>query len=267
MLTYMRASLAALKSNQVLFDTIAHNVANMNTNGFRRMNVKFVDVIYRQLQPVMEQPPTARNLSGGVVPLEIPRSFERGQFVETGNPLDLALNGEGFFQVQLADGRVGYTRDGGFALDNNGRLVTGAGQPVLPEIRVPEDAAHLYVYPNGAVFASRGPENRPEAWQQIGQVQVATFANPQGLAAVGTNAFVETPASGPPQVGNPGEMVPGEPNASFGEALFATVESSNVNPMVETTTLLMARRAYGLSMRALLALDEMLNRATNLRSS
>lgn len=265
MLSYLRAPLAGLRSQQVVFDTIAHNLSNINTNSFRRLQVDFADVIYRQIQPVQDQPPTARNLSGGVLPEAIPRSFALGHFEVTGDPLDLAINGEGFFQTQLADGRIAYTRDGSFAVDANGRLVTAAGNPLLPEVQVPEDATRFYVYPNGAVFVQRGAADRADAWQQIGQLQVAVFPNPQGLISVGANQFVATPAAGAPQVGTPGDLVPGEANLRFGEVLFATLESSNVNPAVETTTMLMAQRAYSVSARTLQVLDEMLAGAANLR--
>lgn len=265
MLSYMRAPLAAMRSQQVLFDTVAHNLSNINTNGFRRLRTEFADVLYRQIQPVQDQPLTARNLSGGVLPEAISRSFSLGYFDVTGNPLDLAVNGDGFFQAQLADGRIAYTRDGSFAVDANGRMVTAGGNPLLPEVQVPEDATRLYVYPNGGVFVQRGEFDRADAWQQIGQLQVAVFPNPQGLISVGANMFVATPAAGAPQVGAPGDLVPGEVNARFGELLFATLESSNVNPMVETTTLIMARRAYSVSARTLQVLDEMLSGATNLR--
>lgn len=265
MLSYIRASLAALKAHQTMLDTVANNVANINTSGYRRMRVEFSDVVYRQLQPVFEQPQTARVLSGGVLPEQIPRSFELGRFDVTGNPLDLALNGEGFFQTQLADGRVAYIRDGHFGADATGRLVTGGGQPVAPEITIPPDASRIYVYPNGGVFVQRGLQDRGTAWEQVGQLQIATFANPNGLAAIGANLFVETPASGPAQVGNPGDPLAGAANARLGEVLFATLETSNVDIATETTSVLMAQRAYGLNMRALQTIEEMLGMATNLR--
>lgn len=265
MLGYVRGPLAALRSNQLLMDTIAHNMSNLNTNGFRRVQAEFADVVYRDVQAVMGQPQTARSLSGGVVTQEISRSFELGQFQQTGNPLDLALNGEGFFQVQLPDGRVGYTRDGSFGINSIGRLATGAGQAVVPEIVVPADATRIYVYPNGAVFTQRGAADRPEAWQQIGQIQVATFPNLQGLVAAGANTFVASPAAGLPLTGNPGDVLPGEPNARFGELLFATIESSNVNPMLETTTLMMALRAYSANVRSLQTIDQMIESAVSVQ--
>jgi flagellar basal-body rod protein FlgG len=265
MLSYLRAPLAALRSHQLLLDTVAHNLSNVNTNGFRRLHAEFADVIYRQLQPVQDQPPTARNLSGGVLPEATPRSYSLGHFAVTGNPMDMALNGEGFFQVLLPDGRVAYTRDGAFGVDALGRLVTAAGHPLLPEVQIPEDAARFYVYPNGAVYIQAGPDDTPGAWQQVGQLQVATFPNPQGLVAEGGNVFTATPAAGAPIVGLPGDLLPGEPNARFGEVLFATLESSNVDMTVETTTLLMAHRAYSISARTLQAIDEMLSGAVNLR--
>lgn len=267
MLSYLRAPLAALRSHQLLLDTVAHNLSNINTHGFRRLHAEFADLIYRQLQPVLGQPVTARNLSGGVVPEALPRSFNLGHFDVTGNPLDLALNGEGFFQVQLPDGRVGYTRDGAFGVDATGRLVTAAGHPVLPEVLVPENATRFYVYPTGAVFVQVGPDDTPAAWQQIGQLQVAVFPNPQGLVAEGANVYTATPAAGAPIVGLPGDLLPGEPNVRFGEILFATLESSNVDLAVETTTLLMGQRAYSISVRTLQAIDEMLNGTVNLRQA
>lgn len=267
MLSYLRAPLSALRSQQILFDTLAHNLANVNTNGFRRLHAEFADVIYRELQPVQDQPLTARNLSAGVQPEAIPRSFSLGHFEVTGNPLDMALNGVGFFQVQLPDGRIGYTRNGAFGVDATGRLVTAAGHPVLPEVRIPENAARFYVYPNGAVFIQAGPDDDPAAWQQVGQLQVATFPNLQGLLAEGANVFTATPAAGAPIVGLPGDPLPGEPDARFGEVLFATLESSNVEMAVETTTLLLAQRAYGVNVRVLQAIDEMLNGTVNLRQA
>lgn len=264
MLSYLRAPLAAMRSQQVLFDTLAHNLSNLNTTGFRRLNAEFADVVYRQLQSVQGQPDTARNMSAGVLPEAISRSFAMGQFEVTGNPMDIALNGTGFLQAQLADGRIAYTRDGTLAVDGNGRLTTASGHPLLPEVQVPADASRFYIYPNGAVYVQRGLEDRLDTWEQIGQVQVAIFANPQGLLAEGANMFVPGEAAGAPIVGLPSEEVPGQPGELFGEVLFATLESSNVNPGVETTTMMMAQRAYGVSVRSLQALDQMLDGAVNL---
>lgn len=248
-------------AQQLNIDTIANNLANVNTNGFKRNRVDFQDLLYQTMRAAGAQViqgsnvPVGIQVGQGVRPVATQKIFTVGEFRPTDNPLDMAIEGDGFFQVLMPDGTVAYTRDGAFKRDGTGRLVTSDGFPLEPEIVVPSEATEISIGADGTVTVLLAGDALP---QNLGQVQTARFTNPAGLSAMGRNLFRPTAASGEAIVGTPGQ--PG-----FGAITQGYLESSNVQVVEEMVNMIVAQRAYETSSKAIQASDDMLQVANNLK--
>jgi flagellar basal-body rod protein FlgG len=245
-----------MESQQTKLDAVSHNLANVGTNGFKRGSVQFEDLMYQTMRPAgsasseQTQLPTGLQVGLGVRVVSSSRTFTQGTLQQTGNNLDVAIKGNGFFQIQLPDGTSGYTRDGSFQVDGSGALVTQNGYPVQPGITVPPNAIGLTIAADGTVNATLPGQTAP---QNLGQLQLASFVNPAGLESKGQNLYGETAASGTPQSG--------APNANgLGALQQGFVEGSNVNVVEELVSMIATQRAYELNSKAIQTSDQMLQR-------
>ncbi|MBL8362298.1 MAG: flagellar basal-body rod protein FlgG [Rubrivivax sp.] len=245
-----------MEGQQTKLDAISNNLANVATNGFKRGGVVFEDLMYQNIRPAgaatseQSQLPTGLQLGLGTRVAATTRNFNQGTLQQTGNNLDVAIKGNGFFQITLPDGTTGYTRDGSFQLDANGALVTAAGHPVQPGITIPNNALAIAIAADGTVNVTVPGQAAP---RNVGQLQTATFANPAGLDPRGGNLYAETAASGQPQAGAPGSNALGTLQQGF-------VEGSNVNVVEELVSMIATQRAYELNSKAIQTSDQMLQR-------
>jgi flagellar basal-body rod protein FlgG len=248
-------------AQELKLDNIANNLANVNTTGFKKSQVQFQDLMYQVIRPagasfesnVIE--PVELSIGHGVRPIANTRTFAQGTLVQTSNPLDLAINGEGFFQVLMPDGTVGYTRDGQIQIDPDGRLVTSNGYELEPRVDLPPDTEAIIANRDGSIMALTTGQSVPE---EIGQIELARFINPAGLTAIGQNLFQETIASGPPIRGEAGRE-------SFGQIEQGYLESSNVSVVEEMIDMISAQRAYELNSKTIKTAETMLDRVVNLK--
>jgi flagellar basal-body rod protein FlgG len=249
-----------LEAQQFNVDVISNNLANVATNGFKRQRPVFEDLLYQIIrQPgaqtsQLNQVPSGLQLGAGVRPVATARNFANGNLQQTGNSLDLAVNGQGFFQVLLPDGTTAYTRDGSFQLDNQGNVVTSSGYAIQPGITIPPNTLTITIGNDGTVTALVAGSATPT---QVGTIQLANFVNVGGLQARGENLFLETASSGAPQVNQPGTNGLGTINQGF-------VETSNVSVTEELVNLITAQRAFEINSRSVQVSDEMLQRLTQL---
>ncbi|WP_119354497.1 flagellar basal-body rod protein FlgG [Azohydromonas sediminis] len=249
-------SKTGMEAQQTQLDTISHNLANVATNGFKKGHVVFEDLIYQSLRQAgaatgeQGMLPTGLQVGLGVRPVATSRTFTQGNLQQTGNNLDVAIKGNGFFQIQRADGSTAYTRDGAFQVNADGQLVTHAGDLVQPGITVPANALSLTIAADGTVSATVPGQTAP---QVLGQLQLASFVNPAGLDPLGGNLFGETAASGAPNAGAPGTDGLGALQQGF-------VETSNVNVVEELVAMIQTQRAYELNSKAIQTSDQMLQR-------
>ncbi len=249
-------------AQQMNVDVISNNIANMNTAGFKRQRVDFKDLIYQNINRPGTQSsdigtivPSGLQLGLGVRIGSVYRIHEQGPLQITDNPLDLAVTGNGFFQITLPNGDIAYTRSGTFQVDANGNVVTSQGYLLEPAITVPQDTVSIEINETGQVFAKIDGQ---VALQNLGQIQLANFVNPTGLDAQGDNLYKETEASGAPTTGNPGDP-------SFGSVRQGALENSNVNIVEEVTQMISAQRAYEMNSNVISTSDEMLQTVTQLR--
>jgi len=249
-----------LDAQQTQLDVISNNLANVSTNGFKRGRAVFEDLLYQTLrQPGAQssqttQIPSGLQLGTGVRPVSTARIFTQGNLQKTDASLDLAIQGNGFFQITLPDGTTGYTRDGSFQKDNQGQIVTSDGYPLQPNITIPANALSVTVGTDGTVSMTQAGSS---ATTQIGTISVATFINPGGLQSAGQNLFLETAASGTPTPSTPGTNGAGVVNQGY-------VETSNVNVAEELVTMIQTQRAYELNSKVVSTSDSMLGRLTQL---
>ena len=249
-----------LEAQQTQLDVISNNLANVSTSGFKRSRAVFEDLLYQTLrQPGAQSTQQTQISSGlqivtGVRPVATERIHTQGNLQQTGNGLDVAIQGSGFFQVSLPDGTTAYTRDGAFQLDSQGQIVTASGYPLSPAIIVPADTQTLTIGKDGTVSAQQSGQTSPT---QIGTIQIATFVNPGGLQSAGENQFLETASSGTPTPNTPGSNGAGVLNQNY-------VETSNVNVAEELVQMITTQRAYELNSRAIQTSDQMLGRLTQL---
>ena len=248
-------------AQQTNVDVISNNIANMNTTGFKRQRAEFQDLLYQQVQrPGGATGGEARSPSGiqigaGVRTGGVYRIAEQGAMTTTGNRYDIAIEGNGYFQIQLPNGDTGYARAGSFQLSEQGELVTTDGFPVQPGITIPSEAVDVTISRTGTVQVKLDGQTE---MQDVGQLQLASFVNEAGLEAQGGNLFLATAASGQPNVAAPGD--PG-----FGALRQGFLEASNVNPVAEITALITAQRAYEMNSRVVKTADEMLATSSQLR--
>ncbi len=249
-----------LDAQQTQLDAISHNLANVATNGFKRAHAQFEDLLYQNIRQVggmttaQTELPTGLQLGTGVRPVATSRIFSQGNLQESGNQLDMAISGNGFFPVQLPDGEVAYTRDGSFRIDASGQVVNPNGYPLNPQIFVPMDAQSVTIGKDGIVTAQVVGNPAPVS---LGQVQLATFVNPAGLDPKGQNLFHETAASGVPTQSDPGVAGAGTINQGY-------VETSNVNVVEELVAMIQTQRAYEINSKAISTSDQMLARLSQL---
>ena len=237
-------------------DLIANNLANSSTNGFKRASAVFEDLMYQNLRQVgassseQSQLPTGLQVGLGVRPVATARSFAQGNLQQSGNKLDVAIQGGGFFQVTLPDGTAAYTRDGSFQLDAQGRLVTATGLPIANGVTVPINATSVAIAADGTVSAVVAGSTSP---QSIGTITLTNFVNPAGLEPRGQNLFTESAASGQPSSGTPGAN-------GLGSLMQGFVETSNVNVVQELVTMIQTQRAYEMNSKAIQTSDQMLQK-------
>lgn len=261
MLRALYTAATGSQSQQFNIDIIANNVANVNTTGYKKARAEFEDLLnqtYSVAGATGDQGttrPVGVQVGLGVRVSATQRIFLPGSTAQTGNPLDLAIQGEGFFQVQTDGGQIAYTRDGSFKRDANGTLVTTDGYPVQPNITIPSDATEIIIGLNGAVSV-RQPGST--SLNQVGQIQLARFANPAGLESIGRNLFQETPASGSVVQGNAGQG-----NFAKTTVTQGFLEGSNVQIVEELINLITAQRAFEANSKVIKASDELLQTANN----
>ncbi|WP_025916173.1 flagellar basal-body rod protein FlgG [Herminiimonas sp. CN] len=249
-----------LDAQQTQLDVISNNLANVGTTGFKRSRAVFEDLMYQNLRQVGGQTsdqtrlPSGLQIGTGVRIVATERIHTQGNPTKTDNSKDVAINGDGFFQVLMPDGTISYTRDGSFQTDQNGQLVTASGFPVQPAITLPQNATSMTIARDGTVSVTQAGST---ASVQVGQVQLATFLNSAGLQSTGENLYVETDASGGPNTTAPGQNGAGILSQGY-------VEASNVNVVEELVNMIQAQRSYEINSKAIKTSDEMLQRLTQL---
>jgi flagellar basal-body rod protein FlgG len=253
-------SKTGMEAQQTQLDHISHNLANSATNGYKRSHAVFEDLMYQNLRQAgansseQTQLPTGLQVGLGTRAAATTRQFSQGNLQQSTNPLDLAVKGNGFFQIQLPDGTTGYTRDGAFQVDAQGQLVTNNGYVVQPGITIPANAQSITIADDGTVSVALPGQATPQA---VGQLQLASFVNPAGLDPKGQNLYAETVASGTPTAGTPGQN-------GLGSLAQGFVETSNVNVVEELVGMIQTQRAYELNSKAIQTSDQMLQRLAQL---
>jgi flagellar basal-body rod protein FlgG len=261
MLKAMRSASSGMMAQQMNIDNIANNLANVQTTGFKRSRVEFQDVLYQNFRragtstAVGSIVPTNLDVGYGTRPVATVREFSVGDFQGTGNPLDMAISGNGFFQITMPDGNVAFTRDGAFKMSAEGQVVNADGFFMYPELTIPEDATAISIGLDGEVQVM---VIGSEETQTVGQVELARFVNPAGLSAVGHNLFVQTSASGNPIVGNPTEEGLGKIDQGY-------LEISNVRVVDEMVNMIVAQRAYELNSKVIKTSEDMMQISNNLK--
>lgn len=249
-----------MDAQQLNMDVIANNLANVNTAGFKKSRADFQELLYQTIrQPGTtngngNQIPTGIQVGLGAQAGSVEKLFTTGDIQQTGNDLDLAIEGDGFFQVQLPNGDTAYTRAGDFKKDSTGRVVTADGYPLIPSITVPTNTTKLSISDDGTVTAYLSGST---TGTQVGSITLATFSNPSGLDSMGMSLFKETTASGTPTVGTPGESGVGTVSQGY-------LEGSNVNIMEEMVDMIASQRAYEINSKAIKAADEMIQTTSQL---
>jgi flagellar basal-body rod protein FlgG len=239
-------------AQQTAMDAIANNLANVNTTGFKRGRTAFQDLLYTELSP-QQAARQGSQVGAGTRVAGIQTQFDEGAFQETGSPLDVAIDGDGFLEVTRADGSKGYTRAGNLTLDANGTLTTVAGDVVSPPVQIPTSAKEIGISPGGVITASVNGRS-----QRLGQLQLAVFANPAGLSSAGDSLYTPTPNSGQPRL-----VAPGQDGA--GSLQQGKLEASNVNAVDEMVGMVTTQRAYEAVAKVVTSADEMMQMANQLR--
>ncbi|MCP4293698.1 MAG: flagellar basal-body rod protein FlgG [bacterium] len=262
MIRAMGTASSGMKAQQMNIDTIANNLANVNTTGYKRSHAEFQDLLYEKVMPggMIDAEGRARpakvEVGHGVKLVATNKNFSQGTVVSTNNPLDVMVEGDGFFQLRMPDGNIKYSRDGSFKLDADRNIVSSQGYLLEPNVTVPEDAMDISIS-RGGIIAVRTAGADAEI-QEIGQVELARFPNAAGLDARGGNIFSESPASGTPILGNPGLEGIGETASGF-------LEMSNVETVDELVKMISAQRAYELNSKTITMADEMLQTINRLK--
>ena len=257
----LRTAATGMAAQELNVQVISNNIANINTTSYKKQTAAFQDLIYEHVRRVGAQAsdqgtilPVGIDLGGGVKTVGTPRSMTQGTLSMTGNDLDVAVTGEGFFKIQMPDGTFQYTRDGTFQMDNQGRIVTAQGNPVQPTITIPNNASGLTVNAQGQVSVTLPGST---ASSIIGQIGLTRFINKGGLNPVGSNQYTDTPSSGPPQDGTA--------NAEgYGSITQGSLEQSNVDVVSEMSNLITAQRAYEMNSKVISAADQMMQTTTAL---
>ncbi len=261
MLRALRTASLGMTTQQAGVDNIANNLANANTTGYKRSTVVFQDLLYQTVQAAGQgeagggAQPASLQMGHGAIAVATVRNFMQGGLTETGNPLDFAINGDGFLQISRPDGTIAYTRDGTFTLSGDGAVVTQTGLPLEPDISIPAEAVEIHVSQDGVVSVRL--QGEPDM-SEIGQLELARFANPGGLIPLGGNLFEQSEASGEPTIGTPGQEGIGLIRQGF-------LETSNVDVVKEMVELITAQRAYEINSKMVSTSEDMLQIANNLK--
>ena len=252
-----------MEAQQLNVEVISNNIANLSTTGFKRSRAEFQDLLYQNMRNVGSASsdtgtivPSGLQVGLGVMPAATYRINLQGNLSTTGNPLDLAINGRGFLQVQMPDGTTSYTRAGSLQTSATGQIVTADGYPILPNITVPTNASGVTINASGQVLATIDGQT---AQTTVGQIQLANFINPAGLNAVGNNLLRETQASGSPTTGNPQAV-------GYGSVVQGSLETSNVDIVSEITSLITAQRAYEMNSKVINTAEQMLSTANQMKA-
>lgn len=251
-----------LSSQQRYIEIISNNLANVNTTGYKKVRPEFQDLLYETLRPYGNTPQSGSQplnevqIGSGTELVSTTKQFSQGTVEQTGNPYDIAINGNGFFPVRRPDNTMGYTRDGSFSVDKNGTLVTSQGYILDPEIRIPDDAVQVSITRDGIITAKNTGDITTDT--ELGRIQLARFINPAGLRAVGDNIYLPTSASGEPVVETPGTN-------NTGELVQNHLENSNVDLVQEMVNMIVAQRAYEINSKSVKTADDILNTAVNLK--
>jgi flagellar basal-body rod protein FlgG len=251
----LRTAATGMAAQQLNVEVISNNIANMNTVGYKKQRAEFEDLLYQDVQRAGSQSsdtgtivPTGIQIGAGVTTGSVYRITTQGSPTQTGNTLDLAVNGLGYFQVLLPSGETAYTRAGNLSMSATGQIVTSDGYPILPQITIPAGSTGITISPAGQVQVLTGTSTTPTT---VGQIQLATFFNEPGMEATGNNLYMETAASGPATVGLP--------NANgVGSIMQGYTEASNVDPVTEISSLIVAQRAYEMNSKVISTADQML---------
>jgi flagellar basal-body rod protein FlgG len=257
----LRTAATGMLAQQLNVDTIANNLANVNTTGFKKSRPEFQDLMYQTLRasgtsqnPNVQQP-LELQVGNGAVAVGTLRTFAQGDIQPTKNQLDCAIQGEGFFQVRRPDNSIAYTRDGTFKVSADGRMVTGEGYVIEPGITFGAETTQIVIDLDGTIQAATVDDTTPA---KVGQFELARFINPAGLRAIGDNLYVETPASGAPTMGPAGAD-------GMGEIKQGYLESSNVDIVEEMVSMITAQRAYEINSKTIKTVEDMLTIATNVK--
>jgi len=257
----LNTAATGMQAQQNNMDTISNNIANVNTFGFKKSRAEFEDLLYQNIKdPGAQTGLNAVSPSGvqtglGVKTAATQKDFDIGSAHMTNKPLDIMIEGPGFFPIQGEDGQIAYTRDGAFQKDPNGRIVTKNGRPLIPEITIPPATTGIQIDNNGQVQVTVSGSDQP---QTLGQIELVNFINPAGLKSLGKNLYSPTPGSGQPTQGAPG-------TAGMGSLAQGQIESSNVNIVEEMVNMISAQRSYEMNSKAIQAADQMLQSLNNLR--
>jgi flagellar basal-body rod protein FlgG len=259
----LRTATTGMSAQQLNVDTISHNIANMNTVGFKKQRAEFQDLLYQNVERMGAQSseagtvvPTGIQVGGGVKTGSVYRILSQGSATRTDNPYDIMVDGRGYFQVLMPSGETAYTRAGNFAVNDQGQLVTDDGYLVQPQITLPQDSKEVTISKTGQVSVTQDGVTTPTV---VGQLQIASFFNEAGLDAIGDNLFLESGASGAANIGTPGSV-------GFGTLMQGYTEASNVDAVSEITSLIVAQRAYEMNSKVIKTADDMLSVTSNLRS-
>ncbi len=261
MIKSLNTASTGMAAQQENMDVISNNIANVSTNGFKKSRAEFEDLLYHtQKEPGAATGANSYSPNGvqtglGVRTASVKKDFEAGNTTITKKPLDLEIEGNGFFQIMTPDGQIAYSRDGAFSKDGNGKIVDKNGNFLIPEITIPGDANALDISANGAVRVTTPTNDIP---QQIGQIDLASFVNPAGLKAIGKNLFTQTGSSGTPIVATPGQ-------SGIGSIAQGSLETSNVNIVEEMVNMITTQRAYEMNSKVVQTVDQMLSTINNVR--
>lgn len=261
MIRSLYSGATGMYAQQMNIDNISNNLANVNTNAFKKTQLHFEDLLYQTVEEAGSvkgdgmTKPVELSIGVGVKPVDTQKVFSGGSLNNTGNSLDIAIDGEGFFTVKRGDGTSYYTRDGAFRMSEEGKITTSDGYYLDPEVTLPADTESVSISPDGIISVKQfGSDSTSE----VGQIQLARFINPAGLKSVGGNRYTPTPASGDPMIGNPG-------NVDMGTTVQGYLETSNVQVVEEMVNMIVAQRAYELNSKSVRTAEAMLETAINIK--
>ncbi|HYK88157.1 MAG TPA: flagellar basal-body rod protein FlgG [Acidobacteriota bacterium] len=259
MLRALYTAASGMEAQQLNIDTIAHNLANINTGGFKLRRAQFQDLLYQNIRQAgaantsTTDIPVGLQIGLGTKPIATEMIFSQGDFASTNNPLDVVIQGQGFFQIRQVNGQIAYTRNGSFHLNRDGNLVTAEGDLLDPQITIPQDQIGITIGSDGTVSVLQAAQTQP---QQVGKIEIANFQNPAGLQSMGKNLFLATQASGDPIPGTPGEN-------GLGTLLSGFTEQSNVSVVEEMINMIISQRAYEANSKIIRTADDMFTQANN----